>query len=211
MNKILLMIFLTPVFCYSQNSTITGNIIYKFDGDSYADVTSQITLLDLSKKYSLKIMDKDSIKSTTSDILGNYTFKNVSPGHYIIYIKSKGSLVDPFYFYTDISGGTLSDEIKSMTGFDFSTLRLDLQSQIEAKFEETIKLSEAKKFGKYKRADEELSKLIAEYMQSAPDEIKLFFNLSDGGKFGREFKQATIKAGNDENYTTIFTVDSKYE
>lgn len=207
MKKISLLFALIPAFCFAQTSTITGNIIDNMNyTDNVPDATSEVQLFDVDKKYSLSIMDRDSIKTTTADLQGNYIFKNVPPGEYIIYIRSKGALVSPMFLYNDLSIGSISDKLKLISGFDFSIHELPLQSEIKKLFDESVELSNKKKNNKYQKVEKELDKKIKEYLDSLPDQIKSFFEFFDGGLFAREFKEITIKPGIDENYTTVFKV-----
>ena len=207
--KLLLLLLLAvtmPAFCFAQNSTITGNVIVNFNyTQNGPDAASEVDLFNVNKKYSLNILDRDSVKKTTTNIDGNYVFKNVEPGEYIIYIKSKGALVAPFLLFNYLKG-PLSKKLKSISGFDFSTHNQPLQAEIHVLLDQSYKLSTDKKFNKSIKVTNEMNKKIKEYLESLPDEIKLFFGLFGGGEMAREFKEITVKPGINENYTTIFKV-----
>jgi len=208
MNKILLIAtFVFSTFLtMAQTSTITGNVIINFNyTQNAADVGATIKLFDLSKKYSLSVLDEDSVKQTSTDLLGNYTFKNVSAGKYLIYINSKGAITDPFYLYSDLTGGTLFEKLKDISGFDFHAHRQDLQAGIKQLFDQSTKFAEDKKYKQYAKVTKEMNKKIQEYFDSLPNKIKLFFDIF-GGQMAKEFKEIEIKSGNDENYTTKFEV-----
>jgi hypothetical protein len=208
MNKVLFLttLLLSTFLTMAQTSTITGNVIVNFNYTrNDPDVGAVIKLYDLSKKYSLSILDKDSVKQTSTDLLGNYTFKNVAAGKYLLYINSKGAMTDPFYLYNDLAGGTLSEKLKDISGFDFHAHRPDLQAEIKLLFDQSIKLSEDKKYKQYEKVTKDMNKKIQEYFDTLPSSIKLFFDIF-GGQLAKEFKEIEIKSGIDENYVTKFEV-----
>ncbi len=207
MKKLLILLIYLPLLSVAQTSTITGNIIDKFNStDNQPDATAKIQLFDVNKKFSLNTLDRDSVRTTTADILGNYNFKNIPAGNYIIYITSKGALVSPMFLFNALRGGTVTDKLSSISGFDFTHHQPELQTQIMALFDQSIKLSNEKKVNKYLKVEKVIDADIKKYLDAMPNEIKRFFGFFDGGKFGRDFKDIIVKPGIDESYTTVFDV-----
>jgi len=208
MNKLLLFVCYLLLFTttYGQNSTITGSVIVNFNyTTNNPDVGAEIKLFDRNKKYSLERSAWDSVKQTTTDLDGKYILKNVPPGEYILYISSKGSIADPFYFYSNLTG-SLSSKLNAISGFDFSKHREDLREEIRVLLDAAIKEWEQKKHKKYEKLKAEANKKIAEWFSTLPNEVKYFFNTFAGGQMSKEFKQITVKPGIDEDYQTIFKV-----
>lgn len=194
----------------AQTSTITGSVMVTYNYvNNKADAGADVRLWDINKSYKndFGFVKTDSVISTTCGINGNFTFKNVPAGEYILYVSSKATIADPFNIYNNLIN-TLVDPIKTMTGFDIETHKSELRKQIDELFNESIKLSKEKKFKKYEKVNKDMNQKIDEFISSFPGGVKLFLDFFNGKTTQKEFKRITVKQGVDENYAIKF--DQKY-
>lgn len=120
----------------AQTSTITGSVMVTYNYvNNKADAGADVRLWDINKSYKndFGFVKTDSVISTTCGINGNFTFKNVPAGEYILYVSSKATIADPFNIYDNLIN-TLVDPIKTMTGFDIETHKSELRKQIDELF-----------------------------------------------------------------------------
>lgn len=190
----------------AQTSTITGNVMVTFNYNyNKADAGSDIRLWNINKSYKndFGFVKTDSVISTTCDISGNFTLKNIPAGDYILYINSTSTIANPFKIYNNLVN-TLVDPIKTMTGFDIETHKPELRKQIDVLFNESIELSKEKKFKKYEKVNKDMNQKIDEFISSFPGGVKLFLDFFSGKTTQKEFKRITVKQGIDENYAIKF-------
>lgn len=209
-----LLTFTFPLFIaltiQAQTSTITGNVMVTFNYiNNKADAGADVRLWNISKSYKndFGFVKTDSVISTTCDISGNFTLKNIPAGEYILYVSSKSTIADPFNIYNNLVN-SLVDPIKTMTGFDIEAHKPELRKQIDDLFNESIELSKEKKFKKYEKVNKDMNQKIDEFISSFPGGVKLFLDFFNGKTTQKEFKRITVKQGVDENYAIKF--DQKY-
>lgn len=209
-----LLTFTFPLFIaltiQAQTSTITGNVMVTFNYiNNKADAGADVRLWSISKSYKndFGFVKTDSVISTTCDISGNFTLKNIPAGEYILYVSSKSTIADPFNIYNNLVN-SLVDPIKTMTGFDIEAHKPELRKQIDDLFNESIELSKEKKFKKYEKVNKDMNQKIDEFISSFPGGVQLFLDFFNGKTTQKEFKRITVKQGIDDNYAIKF--DQKY-
>lgn len=116
-------IFLIGSSAFAQTGSIEGSAFFKYNDliGNRPDAGSSVRLF-----YDGSILHPQIL---TTDINGQYQFKSLTSGKYILIVKSKETNRDPYLSFTQLV--THSDKLQPLLEISVKDFRIDLQNEIE--------------------------------------------------------------------------------